>query len=177
MGSAAIAHSAVKTKEPITEGFVALLEPFIDTVVVCTLTALVIVISGQLVVGQEIAGVTLTSNAFAENISWFPYVLAVAVVLFAFSTMIAWSYYGLKAWTYLFGDSNASELIYKAIFCLAIIPGSAMNLSAIIDFTDGTFFAMAIFNIIGLYLLAPVVKRELASYMDRLKAGEFTKYR
>jgi len=177
MGSAAIAHSAVKTKEPITEGFVALLEPFIDTVVVCTLTALVIVISGQLVVGQEIAGVTLTSNAFAANISWFPYVLAVAVVLFAFSTMIAWSYYGLKAWTYLFGDSTASELIYKAIFCLAIIPGSAMNLSAIIDFTDGTFFAMAIFNIIGLYLLAPVVKRELSSYMDRLKAGEFTKYR
>jgi AGCS family alanine or glycine:cation symporter len=177
MGSAAIAHSAVKTKEPISEGFVALLEPFIDTVVVCTLTALVIVISGELVVGQKIAGVTLTSKAFAVNIFWFPYVLAVAVVLFAFSTMIAWSYYGLKAWTYLFGESTISELIYKLIFCLAIIPGSAMNLGAIIDFTDGTFFAMAIFNIIGLYLLAPVVKRELQSYMTRLKAGEIQKYR
>ena len=176
MGSAAIAHSAVKTREPISEGFVALLEPFIDTVVVCTLTALVIVISGELVVGQEIAGVTLTSKAFAANISWFPYVLAVAVVLFAFSTMIAWSYYGLKAWTYLFGESAISELIYKLIFCLAIIPGAAMNLSAIIDFTDGTFFAMAIFNIVGLYLLAPVVKRELQSYMTRLKAGEIQKY-
>ena len=177
MGSAAIAHSAVKTKEPITEGFVALLEPFIDTVVVCTLTALVIVISGELVVGQKVAGVTLTSKAFAANISWFPYVLAVAVVLFAFSTMIAWSYYGMKAWTYLFGESNFSEFIYKTIFCLAIIPGSAMNLSAIIDFTDGTFFAMAIFNIVGLYLLAPVVKKELNSYMARLKAGEIKKYR
>ena len=102
--------------------------------------------------------------------------LAVAVVLFAFSTMIAWSYYGLKAWTYLFGESAISELIYKLIFCLAIIPGAAMNLSAIIDFTDGTFFAMAIFNIVGLYLLAPVVKRELQSYMTRLKAGEIQKY-
>lgn len=176
MGSAAIAHSAVKTKEPISEGFVALLEPFIDTIVVCTLTSLVIVISGQLVVGQEIAGVTLTSKAFAANISWFPYVLAVAVVLFAFSTMIAWSYYGLKAWSYLFGGSTISQLIFKLIFCLAIIPGSAMNLSAIIDFTDGTFFAMAIFNIIGLYLLAPVVKKELSSYMSRLKSGEIKRY-
>lgn len=177
VGSAAIAHSAVRTNEPITEGFVALLEPFIDTVVVCTMTALVIVISGHLVVGEDIAGVTLTSKAFGENISWFPYVLAVAVVLFAFSTMISWSYYGLKAWTYLFGESTISELTFKLIFCLAVVVGSAMNLSAVIDFTDGTFFAMAIFNIVGLYLLAPVVKRELKSYMARLKSGEIKRYR
>ena len=172
IGSAAIAHSAVRTKEPITEGLVSLLEPFIDTVVVCTLTALVIILSGQLVVGQSIEGVTLTSNAFAANVSWFPYILSVAVVLFAFSTMISWSYYGLKAWTYLFGESSLSELIFKLIFCIAVVIGSAMNLSSVIDFTDATLFAMGIFNIIGLYLLAPVVKKELHSYMARLKSGE-----
>lgn len=172
IGSAAIAHSAVRTKEPITEGLVSLLEPFIDTVVVCTLTALVIILSGQLVVGQAIEGVTLTSNAFAANVSWFPYVLSVAVVLFAFSTMISWSYYGLKAWTYLFGESTISELTFKLIFCIAVVVGAAMNLKSVIDFTDATLFAMGIFNIIGLYLLAPVVKRELQSYMARLKSGE-----
>lgn len=172
IGSAAIAHSAVRTKEPVTEGLVSLLEPFIDTVIVCTLTALVIILSGQLVVGQSIEGVTLTSNAFAANVSWFPYILSVAVVLFAFSTMISWSYYGLKAWTYLFGESSISELIFKLIFCLAVVVGSAMNLSSVIDFTDASLFAMGIFNIVGLYLLAPVVKRELNSYMARLKSGE-----
>lgn len=172
IGSAAIAHSAVRTKEPVTEGLVSLLEPFIDTVIVCTLTALVIILSGQLVVGQAIEGVTLTSNAFAANVSWFPYILSVAVVLFAFSTMISWSYYGLKAWTYLFGESSISELIFKLIFCLAVVVGSAMNLSSVIDFTDASLFAMGIFNIVGLYLLAPVVKRELNSYMARLKSGE-----
>lgn len=177
IGSAPIAHSAVRTKEPITEGLVSLLEPFIDTVVVCTLTALVIILSGQLVVGQSIEGVTLTSNAFAANISWFPYILSLAVVLFAFSTMIAWSYYGLKAWTYLFGESSVSELIFKLIFCIAVVVGSAMNLSAVIDFTDATLFAMGIFNIIGLYLLAPVVKKELNSYMARLKSGEIRPYK
>lgn len=177
IGSAAIAHSAVRTKEPITEGFVSLLEPFIDTVVVCTMTSLVIILSGQLVVGQSIEGVTLTSDAFGANVSWFPYILSLAVVLFAFSTMISWSYYGLKAWTYLFGESNISELIFKLIFCLAVVVGAAMNLSAVIDFTDASLFAMGIFNIVGLYLLAPVVKRELHSYMARLKAGEFKAYK
>ncbi len=177
IGSAAIAHSAVRTKEPITEGFVSLLEPFIDTVVVCTMTSLVIILSGQLVVGQSVEGVTLTSDAFGASVSWFPYILSLAVVLFAFSTMISWSYYGLKAWTYLFGETKISELIFKLIFCLAVVVGAAMNLSSVIDFTDASLFAMGIFNIVGLYLLAPVVKRELHSYMARLKAGEFKAYK
>lgn len=177
VGSASIAHSAVKTKEPVTEGLVSLLEPFIDTVVVCTLTSLVIILSGKLVVGQQIEGVVLTSNAFGSAVSWFPYVLSVAVVLFAFSTMISWSYYGMKAWTYLFGEGKVTELIFKVIFCVAIVIGSAMNLKSVIDFTDASLFAMAIFNIIGLYLLAPIVKRELKSYMARLKSGEIKPHR
>lgn len=141
VGSAAIAHSAVKTKEPITEGFVSLLEPLIDTVVICTMTALVITISGQLILdpetgnymlneaGSAIAtvgdtgGVALTSAAFGSAISWFPYVLAIAVIMFAFSTMISWSYYGLKAWTYLFGEGKAKELTFKIIFCIFIVIG------------------------------------------------------
>ena len=169
-GSAAIAHSAVKTKEPISEGFVSLLEPFIDTVVICTMTALVIIITGQLGTGAE--GVQLTSNAFGSAFSWFPYILAVAVVLFAFSTMISWAYYGIKAWTYLVGEGKEKELIFKLFFCLAVIIGSSMNLSAVIDFSDAMVFVMALINIIGLYVLMPVVKRELESYLARLKSGE-----
>ncbi len=193
VGSAAIAHSAVRTKEPITEGFVSLLEPFIDTVVICTMTALVIVISGMLVVdpatglyvvgeggGIEtvggVSGVQLTSAAFAEGLSWFPYVLALAVVLFAFSTMISWSYYGLKAWTYLFGEGKTKELIFKLLFCFFVIVGAAANLGAVIDFSDAMIFAMAVVNIIALYLLMPIVKRELNSYLSRLKSGEIRKF-
>ncbi len=175
-GSAAIAHSAVQTKEPATEGIVALLEPFIDTVVICTMTALVIIITGQL--GPDSAadtwdkGVVLTSNAFASAFTWFPYVLALAVVLFAFSTMISWSYYGLKAWTYLVGEGPKRELAFKLFFCLAIIIGSAMNLKAVLLFSDAMVFAMAFVNIIGLYILAPVVKREVSGYLARVKSGE-----
>ena len=169
-GSAAIAHSAVQTKEPISEGFVSLLEPFIDTVVICTMTALVIIITGQLGSGAE--GVQLTSNAFESAFSWFPYVLALAVVLFAYSTMISWSYYGLKAWTYLFGEGKAKELVFKLLFCLAVIVGASMNLKAVIDFSDAMVFFMALINIIGLYVLMPVVKRDLKSYLARLKSGE-----
>ncbi|MEW9921155.1 alanine/glycine:cation symporter family protein [Marimonas sp. MJW-29] len=194
VGSAAIAHSAVKTKEPITEGVVSLLEPFIDTVVICTMTALVITISGQLVMdpatgnfilneaGSAIqtvdgnSGVALTSAAFATGFSWFPYVLAVAVILFAFSTMISWSYYGLKAWTYLFGEGKTKELIFKVIFCFFIIVGAAANLGAVIDFSDAMIFAMAVVNITALYFLMPIVKREMNSYFARLKSGEIVKH-
>ena len=193
VGSAAIAHSAVRTKEPITEGFVSLLEPFIDTVVICTMTALVIIITGQLVVdpatghyiteGGRIvtatgaSGVGLTSAAFESAFSWFPYVLAVAVVLFAFSTMISWSYYGLKAWTFLFGEGKNKELTFKVIFCIFVIIGAAANLGPVIDFSDAAIFAMAVVNIIGLYVLMPIVKKELNSYLDRLKSGEIKKYK
>jgi len=177
IGSAAIAHSAVRTKEPVTEGIVSLLEPFIDTVVICTMTALVIVITGAYQNVSGLSGVELTSNAFASAFPWFPYVLAVAVILFAFSTMISWSYYGNKCWTYLFGDTAASDLTYKVIFCGFVVVGATMNLSALINFADAMIFSMALINICGLYLLAPVVKRELESYWSRLQSGEITKTR
>lgn len=192
VGSAAIAHSAVRTKEPITEGFVSLLEPFIDTVVICTMTALVIIITGQLTIdsstgnyivegGQIVtatgaSGVGLTSAAFGSAIGWFPYVLAIAVILFAFSTMISWSYYGLKAWTYLFGEGAAKEIVFKVIFCIFVIIGAAANLGPVIDFSDAAIFAMAVVNIIGLYFLMPIVKTELDSYLARLKSGAIQKY-
>ena len=194
VGSAAIAHSAVRTKEPITEGVVSLLEPFIDTVVICTMTALVITISGvqmidpetgQFILGDDgkimteggVQGVQLTSAAFASGLSWFPYVLAIAVVLFAFSTMISWSYYGLKAWTYLFGEGKTNELIFKLLFCFFVVVGAAAQLGAVIDFSDAMIFAMAVVNITALYLLMPIVKREMNSYFDRLKSGEIKRHK
>ena len=121
-------------------------------------------------------GVDLTSAAFASAISWFPYVLAIAVVLFAFSTMISWSYYGLKAWGYLFGESPRTQLSFKIIFCGFVIVGAAMKLGPVIDFSDAAIFSMALVNIIGLYFLMPVVKAELKSYMSRLKSGEIKRF-
>ncbi len=194
VGSAAIAHSAVKTKEPITEGFVSLLEPFIDTVVICTMTALVIIITGQLMtdpatglymIGDDgrvvtatgATGVGLTSAAFGSVFSWFPYLLVVAVVLFAFSTMISWSYYGLKAWTYMFGEGKAQELTFKVIFCVFTVIGAAASLGPVIDFSDAMIFAMAVVNIVALYLLMPIVKRELDSYLSRLRSGEIKRFK
>ncbi|WOI55917.1 alanine/glycine:cation symporter family protein [Palleronia sp. LCG004] len=194
VGSAAIAHSAVRTKEPVTEGYVALLEPFIDTVVICTMTALVIVITGVLQLDPEtglyawnaeagriateggVQGVELTSAAYAEAFSWFPPLLAISVVLFAFSTMLSWSYYGMKAVTYLFGEGKVQELAYKTIFCLFIIIGSAASLQPVIDFSDAMLFSMAIVNIIALYILMPIVRRELDGYVKRLRSGEIKKY-
>jgi alanine or glycine:cation symporter, AGCS family len=171
VGSAAIAHSAVRTKEPATEGHVALLEPFIDTVVICTMTALVIVITGTYTSG-EAEGVALTSDAFATVIPWFPVVLAVAVVLFAYSTMLAWSYYGMKATRYLFRDSAIAENVFKIVFCVFTVIGAAATLGPVIDFSDSMIFAMSLPNIIGLYLLAGVVKRELAQYRTKLRNRE-----
>ena len=194
VGSAAIAHSAVRTKEPITEGFVSLLEPFIDTVVICTMTALVIIITNQLITNPETglyvlneagsaiqtvdgnSGVALTSAAFGSALSWFPYVLALAVVLFAFSTMISWSYYGLKAWTYLFGEGKTAEVIFKVIFCIFIVIGAAASLGPVIDFSDAAIFAMAVVNITGLYFLMSIVRDELSSYSSRLSTGKIRKF-
>ncbi|HPF73111.1 MAG TPA: alanine/glycine:cation symporter family protein [Xanthomonadaceae bacterium] len=177
IGSASIAHSAVKTKEPITEGLVALWEPFIDTVVICTMTALVIIITGMYQQQGVGDGVQLTSMAYSSVLSWFPYLLTIAVFLFAFSTMLSWSYYGEKSACYLFGESNGVKLGYKLVFCLFIIVGSSANLGAVTDFSDAMIFVMALPNIIGLYLLAPVVKRELGSYFARVKSGEIKSYR
>ncbi|MGD1876244.1 MAG: alanine/glycine:cation symporter family protein [Kiloniellaceae bacterium] len=176
IGSASIAHSAVRTKEPVTEGLVALHEPFIDTIVICTMTALVIVITGVNEIGGGMGGVELTSMAFESAFSWFPYILALAVILFAFSTMLSWSYYGSKCWTYLFGESRSMDLLFKLIFCIFVVIGASMNLGPVVDFSDSAIFAMSIANIIGLYILFPVVKQELTSYWSRLQSGEIRKF-
>ncbi len=185
----------MRTKEPVTEGYVALLEPFIDTVVICTMTALVIVITGvlnfdpetglyiwnaeagRIATEGEVSGVQLTSAAYAREFAWFPVLLMVAVVLFAFSTMISWSYYGLKAWTYLFGEGKATEVIFKVIFCLFIVIGASANLGPVIDFSDAMLFSMAIINIIALYILMPIVKTEVNSYVARLRSGEIKPFK
>lgn len=190
VGSAAIAHSAVRTKEPITEGFVSLLEPFIDTVVICTMTALVIIITQQLMIDQETGryilneagrittvsgatgGVPITSAAFGSAFGWAPFALSIAVILFAFSTMISWAYYGVKAWTYMFGEGQTKELVFKVIFCVFVFIGAVSSLDAVIDFSDAAIFAMALVNIAALYFLMPIVKRELDSYLARLQSGE-----
>lgn len=186
LGSSPIAHSAVRTKNPATEGYVALIEPFVDTVVICTMTALTIVIAGTpfwqqaqatafATGGDEVAdGVLVTSDAFATVLPWFPYVLAVAVFLFAVSTIITWGYYGQKAWTYLFGRNVVSERIYQAVFCLFVVVGSVLTLGSVLDFADAVLFLLAFFNILGLYVLAPVVKREVRAFREKLASGEVT---
>ncbi|MDX3528381.1 alanine/glycine:cation symporter family protein [Streptomyces sp. ID05-39B] len=175
LGSAPIAHSAVRTKHPASEGLVALLEPFIDTVVICTMTALTIIIAdpaswADARAGESIGGVTITSDAFATVLPWFPHVLTVAVLLFAFSTILTWGYYGLKAWSYLFGKSRTSELTFKALWSLFVVAGSLLSLDSLISLADSALFLLSVFNIIGLYLLAPVVKRELDSFMDFVRS-------
>ena len=174
LGSAAIAHSAVQTNRPVTEGYVALLEPFIDTVVICTMTALTIVVTGAYTTGGE-EGVQLTSTAFETVLPWFPNALAVAVVLFAFSTQLAWSYYGAKATAYLTNESRIADIIYKSVFLLFVVIGAASSLDAIILFSDSMIFAMSIPNLIGVYLLMRVVKRELTEYEDDLRTGVVSK--
>ncbi|WP_154224306.1 alanine/glycine:cation symporter family protein [Marinicella rhabdoformis] len=177
VGSAAIAHSAVKTDKPITEGLVALYEPFIDTVLVCTITALVIITTGSLESSEGVQGIPLTSDAFATAVSWFPYVLTVAAILFAFSTMVSWAYYGVRAWTYIFGHNKTQENIYKVIFLVFVVLGSMINLSAVIAFSFSMVFAMSFPNIIGLYFLAPAVKKDLNVFLTDVRTGviSFTK--
>ena len=173
LGSASIAHSAVKTNFPATEGYVALLEPFIDTVVVCTLTALVIIttVYDPLLANTGISGIEMTTRAFQSTISWSPIPLSVAAILFAFSTMLSWSYYGLKAFTYLFGEANITQLIFKFIFCIFIVIGSAIQLNALIDLSDALVFIVAIPNLIGLYILAPIVRAEIGKYSESRKTA------
>ncbi len=174
LGSASVAHSAVKTREPATEGFVAMLEPFIDTVVICTMTALTIVITGTWndPDASELGGVDLTSRSFETVLPWFPVVLAFAVVLFAFSTMISWSYYGMKATGYLFGDNVLAENVFKGLFLVFTVIGSAAALGPVINFSDSMIFLMGIPNIIGLYLLAKVTRSTIHSYYERVQSGE-----
>ena len=181
VGSASIAHSAVKTKYAASEGLVALLEPFIDTVVICTLTALVIITfnstgvfayggeGGVMIDGVMYEGAGITSKAFAEYIPFSDIFLTVAVVLFAVSTMISWSYYGLQSWKYLFGRGAKSDLTYKLLFLSFVIIGSAASMNSIWAFSDAMIFAMVFPNMVGLYLLFPVVKQQLSKYLDAIK--------
>ena len=181
VGSASIAHSAVKTKYAASEGLVALLEPFIDTVVICTLTALVIITfnstgvfayggeGGVMIDGVMYEGAGITSKAFAEYIPFSDVFLTVAVVLFAVSTMISWSYYGLQSWKYLFGRGAKSDLTYKLLFLSFVIIGSAASMNSIWAFSDAMIFAMVFPNMVGLYLLFPVVKEQLSKYLDAIK--------
>jgi len=184
-GSAAIAHSAVNTKYPASEGLVALLEPFIDTVVICTMTAIVIItfnINGVFAygdvvnnealltaTGERVGGVNLTSMAFDSVIPGFSYVLAIAVVLFAFSTMLSWSYYGLQAWKYLFGRGKRADLTFKIIFLLFTVLGSAVTLDAVIKFSDAMILALVFPNMIGLFFLFPKVKEEVKQYFAAIR--------
>lgn len=180
-GSASIAHSAVKTKYAASEGLVALLEPFIDTVVICTMTALVIITfnstgtfmyggeGGVLIDGVLYEGAGITSKAFAEYIPYSDIFLTVAVVLFAVSTMISWSYYGLQSWKYLFGRGEISDLTYKLLFLVFVVIGSAASMNSIWAFSDAMIFAMVFPNMVGLYILFPVVKKELKKYLKAIK--------
>ena len=187
IGSSPIAHAAAKTKDPVSQGFVGLLEPFIDTVVICTMTALVIIFynmdgvfeygltdaTGNVMIkatGQSAGGVDLTTLAFDAVIPHFSYVLTVAIVLFAFSTMLSWSYYGLQAWKYLFGKSKISDLTYKVLFLLFIVVGAAATLDSVVKFSDAMILAMVFPNMIGLVILSPKVKEEMNKYLKAIKA-------
>ena len=174
VGSAAIAHSAVKTKYAASEGIVALLEPLIDTVIICTMTALVLIITnidgGFIEYGtSDIGGIELTAQAFNSTIPYFDWVLMIAAVLFAISTMLSWSYYGLQSWKYLFGRSKMADSLYKIIFLFFIVVGASISLGAVIEFSDAMIFAMVFPNVIGLVLLAPKVKQELVKYKKAIK--------
>ncbi len=171
IGSASIAHSAAATEEPVREGIVALLEPFIDTIIVCTMTGLVVVITGAYEHPDAGAGVEMTSWAFQQTLDWFPILLSFAVVLFAFSTMISWSYYGERCWTFLFGEG--SSLIYKFIFLACVVLGSLFSLGSVLKFSDLMSLGRAFPNILGLFLLSGKVRTALDDYWGRFKAGEF----
>lgn len=181
LGSAAIAHSAVKTRRPVSEGFVALLEPFVDTVIICTMTAITIIIASPPLYTQSRQevfdggavpdGVVVTSSAFGTVIPAFPIILAVAVALFAFSTLITWSYYGLKAWTTLFGRTPFSETLYKIVFCSFTVIGTVLTFGNVLSFADAMLFLCAFVNLIGVYLLLPVIKAEMRTYLEDRKSG------
>ena len=168
VGSAVMAHVQAKTREPASEGMVALIEPFIDTVVICTITALVVVVTGAHLGGGE--GVAMTSEAFASVFDFFPYVLALAVFLFAYSTLISWGHYGTQAWGFLFGRSRGSILTYKILYCVLVPMGAVLPLGAVVDFIDACFFLMAVPNVIGLAVLSGEVRAIVADYAKRVVA-------
>ena len=169
IGSSPIAHAAAQVKDPVSQGFVGLLEPFIDTVVICTITALVIILTGAYQT-PGLDGVQITSGAFASVFSWFPWVLMIALLLFGFSTVISWSYYGLTGWRYLVGHNPRLTQLYKVFFCLIVSLGAVPNVMAVFDFIDSMIFLMAVPNILALYLLLPEVKADLKAYWHKQQA-------
>ncbi|WP_122261104.1 alanine/glycine:cation symporter family protein [Ornithinimicrobium cerasi] len=188
LGSAPIAHSVVKTRRPVSEGFVALFEPFIDTVIICTMTALTIVIADTTFYNDAraftfedgdrydpdygLSGVEVTSSAFGEHISWFPIVLAVAVALFAISTLITWSYYGQRAWNHLFGDTRTSTTIYRFVFLFFTVAGTLLTFGQVLAFADNFLFVCAFVNLLGVYLLLPTIKREMNEFLADRASGK-----
>jgi alanine or glycine:cation symporter, AGCS family len=182
LGSASIAHSAARTEEPVSEGLVALLEPFIDTVIICTMTAMVIIFTGLYENPDGLAGAPLTSAAFATVFSWFPYLLGLAILLFAFSTMISWSYYGLKGFDFLFGkvslrlfgSKKVSNVFFQCFFLAFIIVGASSDLASVIDFSDMMILSLAFPNLVGLVLMSREVKNDMKSYFHRRKRGEIS---
>tara|TARA_B100001287_G_scaffold41032_1_gene30159 strand:- start:54 stop:1154 length:1101 start_codon:yes stop_codon:yes gene_type:complete len=183
-GSASIAHSAVKTKYSASEGMVALLEPFIDTVVICTMTALVIIIynfggafeyggEGSVMIdGVAYEGAGITSKAFGKYIPYSNVFLTIAVVLFAVSTMISWSYYGLQSWKFLFGRGKRADITYKFLFLIFVVIGASASMQSIWGFSDAMIFAMVFPNMIGLFFLFPVVKKQLSRYLEAIKSSK-----
>ena len=169
LGSAPIVHCAARTNSAVSQGLVGMLGPFVDTVVICTVTALVIVITGVYTETDGLGGVELTSRAFESGISWFPYILALTVFLFAYSTLITWSYCGIKAATYLFGENKTVEMAFNLLFCGFVVIGASVELSSLIEFSDAMILAMAWPNIIGLYVLAPEIRKDLKAYLKKLK--------
>ena len=172
-GSAPIAYATVKTKEPISQGFISLMEPFL-TACLCSLSAAAIILTGAYKNYQDgITGVQLTSEAFEKVFSWSPYVLAAVIILFALSTIISWAYYGQKGWTYLFGENKKGIIAYQLMFCIIIVIGSTMNLKSIVDFTDAGLLAMAVPNIIAMYILFPDLKHDIRAYCKKHHIGKF----
>ena len=168
IGSSPIAYAAVKTNEPASQGFVSMIEPFLDTVVVCSMTAFVIILTGEyLNYTDGITGVQLTSSAFASVMPFFPYILACVIILFALSTILSWAYYGQKAWTFLVGEGKKRIKFYQFVFCLFIIIGSSMNIKSVIDFTDATYLVMAAPNLIAIFVMLKDIKTELIGYCKR----------
>lgn len=170
VGSAVIAHAQARTHDPASEGLVALLEPFIDTVIVCSLGAIAIVLAGTYQSGLD--DITITSAAFGQISSWFPILLAVAVFLFAYSTLCAWGFYGLQAWGYLVGEGPKRDMTYKILYVVMLPIGSILPVQAVFDLVDSAFFLMAIPNVIAIYIFGPEIKREITTYFNRHRSPQ-----
>jgi alanine or glycine:cation symporter, AGCS family len=169
LGSAPMAHATVRTDEPMSQGFAALMEPFLDTVIICLMTALVIVVSGVYQTSSS-EGIALTSDAFATVVPWFPAVLAVVAILFALSTVLSWGYYGEQAWTWLFGEAQPSRVTYRLFLCAVLSMAATLDLAQVVNIVDSLNFSMAIPNLIAVYLLMPELRADLASYWRRVVA-------